>query len=104
MTLRITIELLPFGNQARARTIGLMEIANDTTGTKEQGNYRVLLRKTPPWKGALKAVWRQAELWPTGEDAEVLTGSVEGHDRQQRGVYDLLYRALVACGIGERNC
>ncbi|MEO0853723.1 MAG: hypothetical protein AAFY15_09505 [Cyanobacteria bacterium J06648_11] len=101
--LRITIEIVPFGQESRARTIGLMEIANDTTGTKQQGNYRALLRKTAPWKGALKDVWRKAEIWPTGEDEAVLTGVVEGHDRQRRGVYDLIYRALVACGIDERN-
>ena len=108
--IRCTIELLPGGNEARARTIGLVEIAN-IGGTQDVGNYAVVLTKTPPFAGALKAAWRKGRLTKdgeevsgimTGEDDEIIAGIVEGHHRTKRGVYDLLYRALKSCGLEGR--
>lgn len=101
--LRITIELLPQGNEKAARTIGLIEIANDGSGTKQTGNYRCTLKKTFPWRGALVEKWKQGVFTATEEDKDVLAGTMEGFDRQKRGPYDLLFRALVACGIDRRN-
>lgn len=37
--LRVTIELVPFGDESRAREIGTMLIANDGEGTYAKGNY-----------------------------------------------------------------
>jgi hypothetical protein len=37
--LRITVELIPGGDEGRKRTIATMEIANDGTGTPDLGNY-----------------------------------------------------------------
>lgn len=37
--LRITIQLIPRGDESKVRTIGTMEIANDGTGTPDLGNY-----------------------------------------------------------------
>jgi len=37
--LRITIQLIPRGDERKARTIGTMEIVNDCTGTLDVGNY-----------------------------------------------------------------
>lgn len=99
--LRCTIEIVPFGDESRKRVLGLIEIANDATGTAENGNYRVVLKKTPPFSGALKETWKRGML--EGEDDEVIASRVEGHHRLQRGVYDLLYRALRSCGIDVRN-
>lgn len=96
--IRCTIELLPFGDKTRARTIGLVEIANDGTGNSEVGNYRVSLKKTPPFDGALKANWRKGVF----DDADVTQVAVEGHHRTKRGVYDLLFRGLLACGLDKR--
>jgi hypothetical protein len=98
--LRCTIELLPGGDESRARTIGLVEIAN-IGGTAEVGNYSVVLKKTPPFAGALRAAWKSGKF-TSGEDDEVIAGSVEGHHRTKRGSYDLLYRALKACGLEGR--
>ena len=39
--IRVTIELVPQGNEAAKRTIGVMNIANDGTGNKEYGNYKI---------------------------------------------------------------
>jgi hypothetical protein len=41
--IRITIEMLPHGDESRKRHMGTMEIANDATGTGTAGNYRVRL-------------------------------------------------------------
>lgn len=98
--IRCTFELLPHGDESRARVIGLMEIAN-VGGTHEMGDYHVVLRKCPPFKGALRAVWRSGVI-PGHQDAEVMTGAVAGHHRQKRGIYDLAFRALAAT-VGDRN-
>lgn len=82
--LRITIELLPFGSEARKRHLGTMEISNDGTGDLEIGNYDVRLSK---W-GRPGQTWRR--------------GRVEGFPRRRLGPYDLLYRALLAT-VSERN-
>ena len=99
--LRCTIELVPHGDESRKRIIGLVEIANKGTGTLAVGNYGVVLKKTPPFSGALREAWKRGLL--TGEDDEAIAAFVEGHHRTKRGSYDLLYRALKACGLGERN-
>ena len=108
--IRCTIELLPSGNEEQKRTIGLVEICN-IGGTWELGNYAVVLKKTPPFSGALREAWRKGTLQGgtavqsvrPGEDDDIIAGRVEGHHRSRRGVYDLLYRALRVCGLEERN-
>jgi hypothetical protein len=81
--LRVTIELLPLGDETRKRTLGTIDIANDGTGTFERGNYMVRLGK---FGG--RGVWRR--------------GAVTQFPRRSMGPYDLLLRALVAT-VGDRN-
>lgn len=109
--IRVTIELLPGGNEAHARTIGLVEICN-IGGTAELGEYAVVLKKTPPFAGALKQAWRRGRLVDSsgiitealcGEDDEAIVAQGTGHHRTKRGAYDLLYRALRSCGLAARN-
>lgn len=109
--LRCTIEFLPGGNEARAHVIGLVEIANISGGTGEFGEYAVILKKTPPFAGAFKVAWRRGRLQYDdtkvcgaidGEDEEIIVARVAGHHRTRRGCYDLLYRALRACGLEAR--
>lgn len=98
--IRCTIELLPGGDETRARTIGLVEIANiggDLTG---ECSYSVVLKKSPPFAGALKQRWRDGKFT---DDDEAITGTVEGFHRVKRGAYDLLFCALRACGLAARN-
>ena len=108
--IRCRIELLPGGDESRARTIGLVEIAN-IGGNTAVGDYAVILKKTPPFAGALKAAWRRGRLQyndviacgvTEGEDEEIIAARVSGHHRTRRGSYDLLYRALKACGLENR--
>lgn len=37
--LRVTVDLVPFGDEEKSRPIAEMIIANDTTGTPDFGNY-----------------------------------------------------------------
>ena len=98
--LRCRIELVPHGDESGTRLIGIVEIAN-VGGTPEVGNYSVVLKKTPPFPGALRAAWKRGLL--KGEDDDAIAATVEGHHRTKRGSYDLLYRALKACGLDRRN-
>jgi hypothetical protein len=82
--LRVTIDLLPYGDETTKRNLGVIEIANDGTGTKSRGNYMV----RTAIRGQPKQTWRK--------------GAVKDFPRLQLGVYDLLLRALVAT-VGERN-
>ena len=42
MTLRVTLEIVPFGQEAAKRTLGLLEISN-SGGPDEASNYRYVL-------------------------------------------------------------
>lgn len=110
--IRITFDLLPGGDVSRARTIGLMEIANIKTHPNGTADYAVAMKKTPPFSGALRLAWKKGRVSYddavlngviAGEDEELFLGLVTGHHRTRRGVYDLLYRAMVACGLNTRN-
>lgn len=114
--IRCTIDLLPGGDSGRARTIGLVEITNVVRGGLEHpdgtGDYAVVLTKTPPFAGALRAAWRKGRLvadegliagMACGDWDDMTVARVAGHHRSRRGSYDLLYRALRACGLAARN-
>lgn len=96
--LRCTIEIVPHGDETKKRIIGMVEIAN-VGGTEARGNYYAVLKKTPPFSGALKDVWKRGIF----EDEEfIAVTAAEGFDRVRRGSYDLLFKALKACGLDKR--
>lgn len=110
--IRVTFELLPGGREEGRRTIGIMEVANIATYLDGTADYAVVMTKTPPFAGALKMAWKKGRVTYddralngviASEDDELITGLVQGHHRSRRGVYDLLYRALRACGLDRRN-
>jgi hypothetical protein len=110
--IRITFDLLPGGDATKARTIGLMEICNVATRPDGFADYAVALKKTPPFEGALRTAWKRAKIAfddshinsvIASEDEDLITALVNGHHRTKRGVYDLLFRALKACGLDRRN-
>ena len=81
----VRVELWPLGNKERSRHLGTAVIANDGTGTRDRGNYHVLLGKfgeqDPERLLRVKsAAWRR--------------GRVEGFPRIVQGPWDLLGRAL----------
>lgn len=110
--IRVTFDLLPGGNEGNARTIGIMEIANIQTRVDGTADYAVAMKKTPPFSGALKTAWKKGRVTSgdhvlngalSGEDEDLIVGMVTGHHRTRRGVYDLLFRAMKACGLEVRN-
>ncbi len=80
--LRITIELLPGGDESRKKTIATGTIANLGTAGPAIGNYFVDLRDKAgrPWKH----------------------GTVSGFPRKRLLAWDLLCRALTVI-VGDRN-
>lgn len=82
--IRVTIEILPKGDESKKRHIGTVEIANDGTGSSSMGNYLIRLAKF----GSAKQTW--------------LHGKLKGFDRVRRGPYDLLLQSLLTT-LGPRN-
>ena len=80
--LRITVELVPWGVESRARIIATGTIANTGMGTPTRGDYRIELRDAAGRK------WK--------------TGHIENFPRKRLLAWDLLYRALGKV-VGGRN-
>jgi hypothetical protein len=80
--LRVTIELVPWGIESRAKVIATGTIANTGTGTPTSGDYRIELRDAAGRK------WK--------------SGSVTGFPRKRLLAWHLLYRALEKL-LGNRN-
>ena len=80
--LRITIELLPGGCEARKRTLATGTIANVGTGSRSQGNYFAdfLDAAGHPWKHC----------------------TVSGFPRKRLLAWDLLFRVLKTL-VSQRN-
>lgn len=81
--IRITVELLKFGEEDEKKLLGVMEISNDASGNVNIGNYKFKISK---FGG--KGVWKQ--------------GRLEDFDRINKGPWDLLYLALRSA-VGNRN-
>jgi len=110
--LRVTFEILPGGCEEKKRTIGLMEMALIKLYPNGTADYAVVMKKCPPFAGALRAAWRKGSVTSdgeainralAGEDEEMIVALAEGHHRTRRGCYDLLLRALKACGMEVRQ-
>jgi hypothetical protein len=80
------LEMWPGGDESRAYSLGVIEIAN-VGGTMTRGDYAVKLSKSP-------RLAKRAGNWKKG--------AVQNFPRQRLGAYDLLLRAL-ATVIGDRN-
>lgn len=76
-----TIEVWPNGKQENARSLGVVLITNDGTGTQQAGNYDVILAHSGKYFGRFGA-WK--------------TGKVERH-RRSLSPYHLLYASIGAC-------
>ena len=79
--IRVTVEMLPKGSEARKYRLGTLVIYNDG-GSPTQGEYEAVAYSK---RGA---VWKQAR--------------VEGFPRKKLLAFDLLYRVLREM-CGERN-
>ena len=76
--LRITLELVPWGDDFLARPIGQMVIGNDSKGTLEMGDYFVKMSHASP-------------------DGAVVTREITGFPRKELNAWHLLQWALEAC-------
>jgi hypothetical protein len=65
--IRVTFDLLPGGDETKARTIGIMEVANIKTYSDNTADYAVALKKTPPFNGALRLAWKKGKV-SSGDD------------------------------------
>lgn len=66
--LRVTIELVPYGDETRKKKIGEMVLANDGDGTGKKGNYEAWTAaddwsKEPARYGVLKNYDRSQSVW-----------------------------------------
>ena len=78
MTVVVTVELWPGGDEARKRHLGTARIVNDATGTATVGHYDATFSK----RGSPTSVWRRSR--------------VTNFPRKRLGAWDLLCAALVA--------
>ncbi len=81
--IRVTVELLPGGDESKVKHLGTAYITNDGTGDFDTGNYDIKLSK---W-GQPNSIWK--------------TGRFIGFPRLKLGPWDLLCMALIAT-LGDR--
>lgn len=72
--IKITVELWPYGIEAKKEVIGEMKIANDGTGTRSIGNYTF-------------KVWSKGKLWKIG--------AIKGFHRLRFNVWYLIFNCLI---------
>lgn len=82
--IRVTVELIPHGDESRKRHLGTAIIANTGAGTEALGNYKVSLSR----RGQPESVWKD--------------GAISGFPRKRLGPWDLLLWALAAT-VGNRT-
>lgn len=79
--IRVTVELVPKGDESKASRLSVMTIENDGTGTEAVGNYDVAIRSWPAPPGQ-------------GGGGVQARGRVEGFARQERAVLELVELAI----------
>jgi hypothetical protein len=75
--IRVTVEMVPHGNEKRAYVIGIGVIANDGTGNTRLGNYVYALN-----------------VIEGGATVKYQSGEIKGFRRLENSVWRLLYRCL----------
>lgn len=80
MALRITIEMIPKGNEAKAYTLAQGMIANDGSGDVNVGNYIY------GFSGQVTRHVREPEIQ--------ISGRLEGFSRRRLNAWELLRRCL----------
>lgn len=61
--LRITVELIPHGRIHKKRTLGVLEISNDGTGSHERGNYTCSFDGKPEGEYRVNDHARNLSFW-----------------------------------------
>lgn len=82
--IRITVELVKWGDERLKRPLGVAEIWNDASGTRTRGNYKFRI-----WQaGTQKRLWKE--------------GALKNFPRERLNTWDLMFRMLGAA-VGARN-
>ena len=79
------IELYPYGDKNFKKSLGYIEIINNSTGTPESGNYDVNILYPPDIEG--------------GVSTNVRKGKINNHKRLDEDIFKLLFKALKACNF-----
>lgn len=87
--IRVTIEMLPFGDDRRAYVMARGIIHNKGTGTRARGNYGAAISKVSHYRPLKAGGWLRK-------------GEIKDFPRTRLGVWDLLYRSLREL-VGDRN-
>lgn len=87
--IRITIEMVPLGNEKRAYVMARGIIGNDSSGSVARGSYNA-------------AISRVSHRRPLNTGGWWKIAKIEDFPRTRLSVWDLLYRALREL-VGERN-
>ena len=82
--IRITVEMVKWGDERLKRPLGVAEIWNDASGTKARGNYKFRICQA----GKQKRLWKEGEL--------------KNFPRERLNAWDLLFRILNVA-VGARN-
>ena len=82
--IRVTVEMIPFGDEAQKHTIAVGNIWNTGTGDSSTGNYKFnISRRNQP-----RIIWK--------------FGDISDFPRKKLNAWDLLYRVLKEA-VGDRN-
>lgn len=82
--LRITITLVPHGNESRAKVLHTGEIWNDGSGTRGSGNYGYRFSQ----RNRTNVVWRE--------------GKLKGFERLRKGCWQILLACLSDCAVRQK--
>lgn len=80
--IRITVEIVPYGDESRAKVIGTARIWNTLEGTSARGTYKAEFRDKAGRR------WKQSD--------------VQGFPRKRLLAWDLLAQMLIRSGAGWR--
>jgi len=91
--LEIKIDLIPFGQERRRKTLHIGHIVNDGSGDPKNGNYKTILWHKGPKKDSVTCSQAlhgrepaRSKIWKEGE--------IVGFKRSQKNAWYLLYLAL----------
>jgi len=71
--IKVTVELVPFGDNDKKKELGSLKIINDGTGTLERGNYNITF---------------------TEKDMDDIQHEITNWPRSELKAWDLVYRIL----------
>lgn len=102
--IRVTIELIPFGDENCKKKLGMIEIANDASGNTYMGNYKVIAHidendMVPYDKAKFARICKTHKL--PKEEGKIFK-NIKNFDRS-RSIFDLVSIAIKKCGFSNKR-